>query len=399
LQALADLPPNLDETYNRILSAIEESDIPYALRILRWLAFSPRPLLLAEVAEIAAIDASRCPAFDRDEVLEDPLEVLSICSSLVTVAASDSVEHYEMYGVLHGPVLLLAHYSVKEYLVSQRILESNAYIYAMESTFCQRSIAKCCLQYLLQFNRLDALTKENVNEFALAKYSAQQWITHSKSNGAQDPELVTLIVKLLDAEGVPYLTWIRLHDRHQPWMGADFRRALPMMNSSLYYASEFGLADVVRWLVSEFDPDVNVQGGYHGNALQAASYLGHLDIVQFLVEKGADFNVQNGNHGNALQAASCSGHLDIVQFLAKKGVDVNAQCGVYGNALQAASWSGHLDVVEFLAEKGADVNVQGGCYGNALQAASASGHLDVVQFLVKKGAVKEFKKVLALGIE
>jgi len=318
LQALADLPPSLDETYNRILGAIEESDIPYALRILRWLAFSSRPLLLAEVAEIAAIDVNRCPAFDRDEVLEDPLEVLSICSSLVTVAASDSVEHDKMYGVLGGPVLLLAHYSVKEYLISQRILESKARMYAMESTLCHRFIAKCCLQYLLQFDRLDALTEGNLNEFALAMYSAQQWVTHSKLNRTQDPESVTLIVKLLNVEEVAYMTWIRLHDPDQPWMGADFTRALPRMNYSLYHASELGLADVVQFLVKK-GADVNAQGGNYGNALQAASASRHLDVVQFLVEKGADVNAQGGDYGNALQAASASRHLGVVQFLVKKG--------------------------------------------------------------------------------
>jgi hypothetical protein len=365
LQALADLPPNLDETYNRILGTIEESDISYALRILRWLAFSSRPLLLAEVAEVAAIDANRCPAFDRDEVLEDPLEVLSICSSLVTVAASDSVEHDEMYGVLEGPVLLLAHYSVKEYLISQRILGSKARMFAMESALCHQFIAKCCLQYLLQFDRLDALTEGNLNEFALAMYSAQQWVTHSKSNRTQDPESVTLIVKLLNVEEVAYVTWIRLHDPDQPWAGADFTRALPINNYSLYHASKFGLADVVQFLV-ENGADVNAQVGIYGNALKAASHLGHLDVVQFLVENGADFNVQGA---------------------------------VYGNALQMASNSGHLDVVQFLVEKGVDVNEQGGIYGNALQVASDSGRLDVVQFLVKKGAVQEFTVVSVFGIE
>lgn len=70
------------ETYDRILLSITKNDTPYAIRILRWLAFSRRPILLEEIAEIAAIDPDE--GIDRDEILQDPLEVLNICSSLVT---------------------------------------------------------------------------------------------------------------------------------------------------------------------------------------------------------------------------------------------------------------------------------------------------------------------------
>jgi hypothetical protein len=83
-KALAALPPTLDKTYERILCAIAEEDAVYAIRVLLWLAFSDRPLTIEEVAEVVAIDVARDPAFDREEVLEDPLETLDICSSLVT---------------------------------------------------------------------------------------------------------------------------------------------------------------------------------------------------------------------------------------------------------------------------------------------------------------------------
>ena len=84
-RSLATLPPTLDQTYDRILSAISEEDSEYAIRILQWLTFSARPLSVEEVAEVVAIDVGRDPAFDHDKVLEDPLEALNICSSLVTI--------------------------------------------------------------------------------------------------------------------------------------------------------------------------------------------------------------------------------------------------------------------------------------------------------------------------
>ena len=62
-KSLATLPPTLDQTYDRILCAIDENDSEYAVRILRWLAFSTRPLLVEEISEVVAIDPERDPAF------------------------------------------------------------------------------------------------------------------------------------------------------------------------------------------------------------------------------------------------------------------------------------------------------------------------------------------------
>ncbi|KAK4221686.1 hypothetical protein QBC38DRAFT_428696 [Podospora fimiseda] len=45
--------------------------------------------------------------------------------------------------------------------------------------------------------------------------------------------------------------------------------------------------------------DSNAQGGIYGNALQAASYKGHKEIVKILLDKRADVNAQRGIYGNA----------------------------------------------------------------------------------------------------
>jgi ankyrin repeat protein len=49
--------------------------------------------------------------------------------------------------------------------------------------------------------------------------------------------------------------------------------------------------------------------------------------VTLLLEKGADVNAQGGYFGNALQAASSGGHDSVVTLLLDKGADVNAQGG------------------------------------------------------------------------
>jgi ankyrin repeat protein len=155
--------------------------------------------------------------------------------------------------------------------------------------------------------------------------------------------------------------------------------------NALQAASFKGFEPVVRLLL-ENGADVNARGGHFGNALQAASSMGSEAVVRLLLEKGAEVNAQGGNYATALQAASRDGSEAVVRLLLKKGAEVNARGGYYCTPLHAASYKGHEAVVRLLLEKGADVNIQGGYHGTALQAASYGGHEAVVRLLLEKGA-------------
>ena len=115
-KSLASLPQTLDQTYDRILTAIVEEDSTYAMRMLQWLTFSERPLTVEEIAEVVAIDVKRDPAFDSDEILEETLEALNICYSLVVVTTREETKNIHVRRIIG-----LEQYSVKEYIVSDRI--------------------------------------------------------------------------------------------------------------------------------------------------------------------------------------------------------------------------------------------------------------------------------------
>ncbi|KAI1663601.1 HET domain containing protein [Pyrenophora tritici-repentis] len=136
--SLATLPQTLDQTYDRILTAISREDYVYAMRILQWLTFSARPLSVREVAEVVAIDVARESAFDRNEVLVDPLEALDICSSLVTITKNEADRRLRPA----QQIIALAHYSVQEYLVSDRIRQGSAKQYSMQEAECHNAIAR-----------------------------------------------------------------------------------------------------------------------------------------------------------------------------------------------------------------------------------------------------------------
>ncbi len=116
--------------------------------------------------------------------------------------------------------------------------------------------------------------------------------------------------------------------------------------------------DIVKYLI-EKGADVNAKDYYGVTALMYAALYGHLDIVKYLVEHGADVNAKNVNGDLALMYASNYGHTDIVKYLVEKGSDVNAKEYFRGvTALMFASREGHFDIVKYLIEHGADVNAK-----------------------------------------
>jgi hypothetical protein len=347
-KALAALPPTLDTTYDRILCAIAKEDVDYAIRVLLWLAFSERPLAVDEVAELIAIDVARDPAFDREEVLEDPLEALDICSSLVTIATDDSNRGLEST----RQVAVLAHYSVKEYLVSDRIQRGQAARYSMQSAACHSTIARACLGYLGQFQKPEPMAEDTFGEYKLVRYSAEFWMIHAQKAGDKAVETSRAALHLLSRDNAAYLNWIRIHDPESPRKESNFKRGIEGTPNPLYYAALYGLGEVTRLLL-DAGADINAQGGFYGSALQAASEGGHEAVVRLLLDKDADVNIQGGQFGSALHAASWGGHEAVVRLLVDRDADVNAQGGFYGSALHAASWGGHEAVVRLLRDKGA----------------------------------------------
>ncbi|KAN0070782.1 ankyrin [Elaphomyces granulatus] len=157
-------------------------------------------------------------------------------------------------------------------------------------------------------------------------------------------------------------------------------------------AASLGHIDIVERLLQE-KADVNYTPTYDSGrtALQAAAEGGHLAVVERLLQEKADVNAVPARYGiTALQAAAEGGHLAMVERLLQEKADVNAApTGIRGRtALQAAAEGGHLAVVERLLQEKADVNAAFCSDGGrtALQAAARGGHLAVVERLLQEKA-------------
>jgi hypothetical protein len=185
----------------------------YAIRVLRWLTFAERPLTIDEIAEIAAIDVDRDTQYDEEEVLEDPMEGLDICSSLVSISTDMGDRRLGS----SRQVAMLAHYSVKEYFLSDRIRAGNASRYSMQHTLCHGILARFCLGYLEQIIHSDSRLIETLLEEKLAHYCAEYWMKHARQAGDGNAKTAQVAACFLSSINTAYLNWTRIYDPGRPW--------------------------------------------------------------------------------------------------------------------------------------------------------------------------------------
>lgn len=411
-KALATLPRTLYETYARILCNIDEEYHEYALHILQWLAFSERPLQLKEIAEVVAIDVNNHPQFDPQRRLPDPEDVVTICSSLITVTQSSStdVPFGHLYPHRH---VALAHSSVKEYLVSDFIRQGQAFKYSLDETDCHVSLARDCVAYLLRFDKVGSLTPDFFAKYPLAQYAALYLPEHAQ---VAETKAKTVCEDLFLTKGETFINWIILHDLQRP-----FRLDVPRLSrhnaSRLYYASVAGLFESVKMLIEE-GAAFNVEDRDYGDALTAASSKGYVEIVKLLLRKIVHLDTASSSYSTALRSATSRGHVKLARMLRENRPDfkerATALCvaiqerdeetaqllignGVdltrrdinrrdYSNMgpLKFASYNGLQREVELMFDKG--VVVEGEECNQALVEASRRGHHNIVQVLLEKGA-------------
>ncbi|KAL1613693.1 hypothetical protein SLS54_010390 [Diplodia seriata] len=179
-KALQSLPSTLDETYVRILKNIPHEYKHHAQRLLQILAFSERPLEIDEAVDALAVDVEKKPHFEPKNRMPVPDEISKCCSSLVVVVTIQSNPRR-----LARKEIQLAHFSVKEYLISDRV--DRTLLDRFSEDNARSSIAKVCLAYL---DALDQVLPpgEIARRFPFAKYCARYWMKHARA-GEQDDNL------------------------------------------------------------------------------------------------------------------------------------------------------------------------------------------------------------------
>ena len=129
-------------------------------------------------------------------------------------------------------------------------------------------------------------------------------------------------------------------------------------------------------LANSFSPD-----GFPIAAL--AAFLGHRDVTEYLISKGADVNAisTNGSGYTALTGAVASGQTNIVAYLIQHGADVNYRYGPGYSPLLTAAANGHLEIAKLLLTHGADAHARTDDHQDALSLAEARNHKELAEYL------------------
>ncbi|KAF8556919.1 ankyrin [Imleria badia] len=135
---LDNLPEGLDETYERILLAIDTKtrEGRLALRALVWLVAALRPLHIDELMEGLSIDLEKWTLdFSTGPMHREAL--LDACGSLVTYNEKTSI-------------IILSHFSVKEYLMSE-FIHAKLPQYHINWERAHLQLARSCIFYISIF--------------------------------------------------------------------------------------------------------------------------------------------------------------------------------------------------------------------------------------------------------
>ena len=443
---LEELPESLDETYERILKEIKKPNKRLAQRVLQCLVVAIRPLRVAELAEVLAVDfddAEGIPRSKADWRWDDQEQaLLSACSSLIAIVSTkdgdSDVEGSDGNLVADSShvessdsrIVQFSHFSVKEFLTSSRlaIASGGASNYHIDLKPAHMILGQACLGVLLQIQY--NVEGDTPKDHPLVCYAAEHWASHAQL-GVALSSLQKGMESLFDRDKPHFMVWLTLYDIDtQPEPGTTSLSWFPLDDkppaAPLYYAALCGFHDLVEHLISEYSQDVNADGGYYMRPVLAAlagehfktadllrhngsdphvqgheentplhsavncfSNFGFIKVVEKLIEYDADINAKTELGSTPLHWASRGHHFkdgSILRLLLKHGGDVNARDKNGFTPLHEASRCGALEVARQLLEYGADPEVEDHTGRTPSHVASESGHDKVVKFLRERGA-------------
>lgn len=465
----------MDETYCRILVAIDPRYQEQVVAILQWIAFVDSPLQLDEVVEICVTHTDSKPYVredDRGAWVPGIVDVLSAMVQLVRrrryhpdrldgiafgaqMTVPSLMDPEDLTSTIHMPsqdpmswgrsnkpapvmdgdsyetsevdllsevslkdvYVVLAHFSVKEYLLSDRIRASVVSNFALEQHIAAYDRAQRSIAYILHVEAYctalmaswssptqpeqdkEALLGDLIScdedlikdSYPLFFRAVRRWNTWQRQAevASGDKPMPGLELVLLRNDDPPS-TWCEFRDLFSAdrFLNSDKDPNDVHGESSakpLHMACILQLPRTVARFCDMNADAVNASCGYLGYPLIRASAKGFTDIVEVLLAAGAIVDCQDGPN-TALCYAADHGHVDVVRLLLKAGANVNHNLLRGQTPLQAAAMERHIDIVGKLIEAGADLNAQTQGYPSALHFAARTHQNDIMSLLIREGA-------------
>ncbi|UKZ75828.1 hypothetical protein TrVFT333_003522 [Trichoderma virens FT-333] len=391
---LQDLPEGLDDTYERMLQNIDPRFQKNILNSLKWLCFSIWPLTLNRLAEIFILQPDEAIVINEDDRFSDTNDVLKYFSGLV---------------LMEGIYVRLAHFSIKEYLTSGRVVSS---IFVFDEIDAHILIGRSCVAYLLYVSAMSSVVKEYMiinsqhsgNEthptYQLLLYAASNWPAHLEMVPLSKwpPALMDKAMHALTTKSPSLYMMLRVRSiMAQPHFDH-------MLLQPYRYTASYGFLKLTKLLVSQeyckyskylIQEDLNV-------ALMDTEKEVKKEVMQFVLGKSACMGTKSDDKGwtdvqrhgwrSALQAAAGNNNLDIFKLLVNHNTAVKDDTGC--TLPQALFGTNDGGCFEFLLAKATDVNWQDHTdrFQSALYQAACGGESE-------KDVLLRMRRLLDLGAD
>ena len=301
------MPTTLEQTYREILERIPVHQSQIANRTLFWVAFALKPMKLQELCEAVLLGEDEVVISDNVRLLRKEI-LLEICGSLISYDKTSAE-------------VTLAHSSVLEFLTSQALRNSHMKFYFLDEETAQKTMTQRCLYYMAlpAFNSGYCpinILGQRFAEWPLLTYIATTLFMHLH-NVKLDSEIQAALLPFFATHRLPHSgnfgAWVQAF---MPVASNDIKNSTP-----LYYASRFGLADVVKLILkTDGSSDLERRGGRgKSTPLQVASWAGHVEIVKELLKAGANPNETNVQGHSCLMWAIFIGNPEIEKLLRDAG--------------------------------------------------------------------------------
>jgi ankyrin repeat protein len=156
--------------------------------------------------------------------------------------------------------------------------------------------------------------------------------------------------------------------------GADINARNYFQETALHYAAKKGNLNMIIYLIDR-GAEINVADTAGNTPLTAVLTYGktigdqnNLNIIKLLIEKGADLNVKTASGETPLIIAikKCFDKPELPQLLIAKGADVNFKNINGDTPLHISASNNNLKLVLLLIDSGADINVKNNNYETPL---------------------------------
>lgn len=423
-QKLKSLPRGLDETYDMMLQRIDESVIPEVRALLMWLAFgnddnSGLRMTLDTLSQVLHFQPNRDDVVDEDEQLFQAADILKFMPGLVITieentattrpdnSSMDSQDNRQAQVGLRGHCeetpstseiegelseggeaevhprdvhVRIAHFSVQEYLMSDRIRQGPAKSFAFSEIEAHVRIAQTWLAYHFYISSTNQPQRLTFDINPWNPYGCMQYVYHMEVVPREDwPQELEIAVLSALAPGSKSYNYFGQSLNHHHVVGRPMtygsssgeqwftRRMLLRPHCCTAF---FGWLNLTELLLSGTSSATRYLTQLDFDAvLYYAAFRGQDDIVRVALQMGANTYSRHLRKSldilhsedppfseTALHAASDNGCFTTVEILLAHGADINARDSRGQSVLHLVVSQGDPDIIAFFLDHSADVN-------------------------------------------